>query len=929
MKWILAVTLAGLASVAGAQTPKPISDSVFESRVRPVLLAKCVSCHGEASAQGGVRLDRPLSAELARKVAAAVRYDGPMKMPPDGKLPAGELAALEGWAGAGAPWPKSAPKKPALAGPHWAFVVPRRPLEPPVAARGIDAFVLGALTQKNLRPSPAADKRTLLRRVTFDLTGLPPTPEELRAFLADATPAAYANVVDRLLSSPRFGERWARHWLDVARYADSNGLDENLALGNAWRYRDWVVDALNRDLPYDSFIREQIAGDLMVSADDGTRNRRLAATGYLTLGAKVLAEQDKPKLVMDVVDEQIDVVSKSVMGLTVACARCHDHKFDPIPTRDYYALAGIFKSTKTMGNLDFVSRWNERPLTSAALTAAQKAHDESLVPLRALLETRLAQARAHLTERVAADRPRYERAAREALVIEAESFVRGTATKDTETYGKGIGVIHSGSLPTVAEWDVSLPHAGRWELALRYAAEEKRPVKLSINGREVRADAAGRVTGSWNPEGQRWETALVVELPAGASTVRIENVDGPIPHFDKLLLSPEPGLVPDIVAGGGAVPDDPRPFLTDSERGPVQAAEAALKAAEGKRPQTPMAMAVDEGVIEDVRIHVRGDTQNLGDVAPRGFPSVLCGATGASLKSRIGSGRLELARWLTRPDHPLTARVQVNRVWLHLFGEGLVSTPDNWGLRGEKPSNPVLLDWLAVTFVEDDRWSVKRLIRRLVLSDTYRQSSQSVNAAAAKLDPDNRLLWRMNRRRLDAESLRDSLLAVSGTLDETLGGTLLASKNGDYVTDDQSANAGQYSAPRRSLYLPVIRNAVFDYFQAFDFGDPTLVNAKRSATTVSPQALYLMNSALARDQARAFAVSLRGEASDPARIQAAYWRTLGRAATAAELRRGLAFLRRADTLLSSSQPDPMKRSLGVWSAYCQVLLASNEFIYVN
>ena len=337
----------------------PAKVQFFETKVRPLLVAKCQACHNGTVQQGGVRLDsrdatlkalvpgKPLESRLI----SVIHYDGAIKMPPIGKLAPAEIALLETWVTDGAVWPETE-AKPAPLGPgkivsgpglFWSFRPVKRPLEPPIGASGIDAFIGADLQKNGLSLSPEADRLTLLRRLSFDLTGLPPSPADVTAFLNDKRPDAYARQVDRLLRSPQFGERWARHWLDVARYADSNGLDENLAFGNAYHYRDWVIDALNRDLPYDRFLRQQIAGDLMPTGDEEETNRRITATGFLTLGAKVLAEQDKPKLVMDIIDEQIDVVSKATMGLTVACARCHDHKFDPVSTKDYYALAGVFQ----------------------------------------------------------------------------------------------------------------------------------------------------------------------------------------------------------------------------------------------------------------------------------------------------------------------------------------------------------------------------------------------------------------------------------------------------------------------------------------------------------------------------------------------------------------------------------------------------------
>ncbi|MDX1933416.1 MAG: DUF1549 domain-containing protein [Capsulimonadales bacterium] len=992
----------------------------FESKVRPVLVTQCVPCHGPSLQSGGVRLDNPADVRKTLVVGdpesshlvRVMRHDGKVKMPPDGKRPASEIAVLTEWVRMGAPWPTAAPKKTAAApsGAWWAF----RPVKrvPPPRTKNLtwptsptDRFLLAALEAGGLTPAPPAGKRALIRRAYFDLTGLPPTPAQVESFVADRSPDAFARVVDRLLASPQYGERWARHWLDVVRYADSNGLDENKAFAYAWRYRDWVVRALNQDKPYDQFLREQLAGDLLESGnDENLRNERLTATGFLTLGAKVLAEQDKPKMVMDIVDEQIDVTARATMGLSIACARCHDHKFDPISTRDYYALAGIFKSTRTMKNLGFVSEWNERSLTTKELEEARRKHADSLKPLQAAVEKARADGNAELSAGLRRDADRYVKAGLELArqpgillslaeakdrpdlparqTIEATSFVRGNAARDTDHYGKGIGVIITNGTPVTAEWDIDVPTAGRYQFELRYAAEESRPVRLLINGKLVRENAAGGVTGSWMPEGQRWDPVGIFDFVAGKNTIRIERLDGPIPHFHRLLLvaprrtappaggdkpltaediAKRDGLIPEVVRRFAArlvdfdTPDAARPTVhtddtlyapptrpeerfSDAARAALKQAQETLDAARKKEPAIPIVMAVEEEMKPaDVRVHLRGDTQTLGDMVPRGYPVVLtraCPPNPADPINDKSSGRLAFARWLTDSRHPLTARVAVNRTWQHLFGEGLVSTPDNWGLTGEKPSHPALLDYLASTFVNEDGWSQKKLLRRLMLSSAYRMSSVSpIAAKAARVDPSNRLLWRMNRRRLEAEPFRDSLLYVAGKLDMTMGGTLLTTPNNDYVTNDQSNDQAQYGAPRRSLYLPVIRNAIFGFFQAFDFGDATIVNARRSSTTVAPQALYLLNSPLAREAARSFAGSLtdapQAPATDEARVRQAYYRALSRPPSPTEVRRSLTYLARFDAALTAHEADPEKRRKRVWENYCQALFATNEFCYID
>jgi len=786
-----------LPSPVAAQPPAAVE--FFEKKVRPLLADQCQSCHGAPGkkAKGGLKLTTrgellaggeggpalvPGDPDKSTLVKA-VRYDGDLKMPPKGKLKPDEIAALEKWVKDGAVWPTAAAAEAVAPAPpggplftaaqkqFWAFQPVKDPPVPaPATPNPIDAFVRARLAAAGLKAAPPADPRTLVRRVTFDLTGLPPTPEEIDAFAADPSPAAFEKVVDRLLASPAYGERWARHWLDVARYADSNGLDENTAFANAWRYRDYVVRSLNADTPYDQFVTEQLAGDLLPSsADPAVAADRLTATGFLVLGPKVLAEPDKQKMVMDIVDEQIDVVSKTFLGLTVACARCHDHKFDPIPTRDYYGLAGVFKSTKTMASLATVAKAHERPLAGPEPPEA--------VAKRTRLDT--------LRKEV-----------------------------------KGL----EGKFGATPEKD-----------------KEKR--------QEIHVEAEKR-------------------------------------------------------------------------RAEIKELEKAV------RPAVPMALAVqDEAAPADVKVHVRGNTLTLGEVAPRVFPRIVAGEAQSPVPAKA-SGRLELARWVASKDNPLTARVMVNRVWQHHFGEGIVRTPDNFGRLGERPTHPELLDWLAARFVADG-WSLKHLHRRILLSDAYRMSSANDDKSALA-DPDNRLLWRFNRRRLEAEAVRDSVLAVAGTLDRTPGGSLLANGNFEYINNEHSRGGVRYGSARRSLYLPVIRNNVFDFFQTFDFVEPHVPTGKRAHTVVAPQALFLMNNPFVAEQSAAFAASLLiGSGPDADRVTAAYRRAFGRAATTEEAARAGAFVKRYEAGLEAVETDGAKRRAKAWAAWCQVVFASSEFVYVD
>lgn len=1098
--WTAATAFGGaLAAQPGiAASPDPAAAEFFEKRVRPVLAARCQECHGAKQQKGGLRLDS-LAAILAggdsgpalepgrpdsSLLIDAVRYGQVFQMPPKGKLPEDEVAALVEWVRNGAPWPNAEPVAAApatAAGPlitgeqraFWAFQPPAEPPLPQVKdaswpASPLDRFVLAKLEAKGFAPAPRADKRTLIRRASYDLTGLPPTPEEVAAFLADESSGAFERVIDRLLASPHYGERWGRHWLDVARYADSNGLDENLAYVNAFRYRDYVVSAFNEDKPYDQFVIEQLAGDLLPpSGNAATDLQRIVATGFLSLGAKMLAEDDPAKMEMDIIDEQLDTLGVTFMGLTLGCARCHDHKFDPIPTADYYSLAGIFKSTKTMDNFSVVAVWHERALGSKDQISAAESHRKRKEEKKAAIDARVKAAGESLAGDFRNEAARYllvaaqlvhhgfelqplmARPAAEqpagAIVIEAENFQRGQATKLFDGYGADIGVIASfGPEPSFAEYDVEVPVTGTYQLELRYAADGPRPVKLFVDGGLLKLDAANQRTGSWNPDTQTWFAEAFITLAAGKHTLRLERRE-PFPHLDRLALVPrslpdevDPAAfqppAPASTAGGPLnravleqwrqavlkAQQDPKsplaawhvwrttigqglPATFDAAASAVMAAvlrapppatatqlaeryaelfrqaieavtkneklnDAALEAirqllydpagpcalpAEPEHyfasaakdelaqfrgelarleqtapPPLPQAMAVEDRQVSNVKIHIRGNHLTQGEETPRRFPRIIAGENQAPLSS-ASSGRLELAKWLVAPSHPLTARVMVNRVWRGHFGEGLVRSPDNFGKLGERPTHPELLDWLSRRFVEQG-WSLKALHRLIMLSSTY-QMSTAWNAAAAAADPENRLLWRMNRRRLEAEAVRDAILAVSGRLDRTLGGRLLNATPRQYVAGTASVDIAQYESFRRSLYLPVIRSALYETFQAFDFAEPSVPNGGRASTTVAPQALFMMNSPLVAAESKSLADELLGRSNidDNARVELLYARAFSRGPTESERVRALEFVRKVASNPAWQALEPAERRSKAWQSLCRVAISSSEFIYIE
>ena len=1014
-RFLPAVCLLAFAAEGRAASP----DEQFEKVVRPLLVGKCVGCHGETKQKGDLRLDS-LAAMLKggesgpavvpgkpeqSLIVTAVRHSEQLKMPPKEKLPAADIAALAAWVKAGAVWPDArpvvtAPAKPAAVRTFtdeekrfWAFQPVQRPKVPDApgltGSNPVDAFLAAGLKAKGLSPAPAADKRTLVRRLTFDLTGLPPTAAEVEAFEADRSPDAWDKLVDRLLASPAYGEKWGRRWLDVARYADSNGMDENLAHGNAWRYRDYVVRSFNADKPYDRFVREQIAGDLLPGGTLQERADRLTATGFLVIGPKMLAEDDPVKMRMDIIDEQLDTLGQTFLGLTLGCARCHDHKFDPLTQADYYALAGMFYSTKSMRSYGVVAQWHERPVGSAdgtvrlaefekRRTAASDAVKIAEGRLRDAVTARLTDERKRaalyaevglqLARRrdplrlVVADPSKGE--LKGSVLVEAENYTRGNALKLTDGYGAGIGVIiNGGKLPNVAEYDIEVPADGTYQIALRYAAQMSRPTVLSVGGKAVRSDAAGEVTGSWNPDGQKWFAEAVVPLTKGKTTVRLECA-GPFPHFDKLALLPlskeqaaavgptaeqvakeQKLLLPLVRAWAKAAEkwtDKPTadelaklaadvngPFKRTPELDAAVAAALAtelkrakdeLAAVEKSKPAVDEAMAVeDDARPQNVRVHLRGNHLTLGAEVPRRFPVIVAGEKQPPITT--GSGRLELADWVASKDNPLTARVMANRVWLGHFGTGLVRTPDNFGRLGERPTHPELLDYLASELVASG-WSVKHLHRLIVRSAAYRMST-GYDADTFRSDPENRSYWRFNRRRLDAEELRDGMLAVAGVLDRTAGGTLLGTRNRAYVNSTGGRGAVDFTSPRRSVYLPVIRSGLFDVFQANDFPDPSTPAGMRTQTTIPAQALFHLNSAVADQAAEAFAKSLSGLPGDDAtRVREAFRRVYARPPTAAETDRVLKFLAASDVSTDA-------KKLKAWQSLCRVLLSSAEYAFVE
>ena len=833
--WWTGLLLSG-GGVAAVESGRPGQLEFFERKIRPVLSEHCYKCHSEKAGKvkGGLEMD---TREGIRKggdsgpavvpgdagqslLLRAVRYHDPdLQMPPKkegGRLPDAVIADLEKWVREGASDPRDGESRSTAARraqeAHWAFQPVRNPPVPAAsgwARNAVDAFMLERLEREGLQPVGDAGKAALLRRATFDLTGLPPSPSELQRFLEDPAPDAFERVVDRLLASAQFGERWGRHWMDVARYAESSGKDVNLAYPAAWRYRDYVIDAFNADKPFDQFIREQVAGDLLPAGSDRQRAENLVATGFLALGPKGLNEQNPRQFHLDLADEQIDTVSQAFLGLTVACARCHDHKFDPVSQREYYALAGVFLSTDTRyGTPSGLQNRHPTPLLELPAGAGALVLEQTLAAEeRRRMEKQLAEARQ-----------------------EMEASVR-------ERFGNR-----------------NEPPDPRKQARLLVLATQIGMLESEL--------------GAFDPAGRARPLAMgAVDLPASTA-----DIPAPATPFERLRQR----------------------FL-------------------GRPPEY--------AIIGDSAFHVRGEVGQPGEKVPRAFPAVLRPAASAIPPGT--SGRLEFAEALVAEANPLTSRVFVNRVWHWIFGSGLVSTPDNFGTSGRAPSHPELLDHLAWEFRRDG-WSVKRLVRRLVLSRTY-QLDSVFDEGRFRIDPENRLHWRRSQRTLEAECVRDALLSAAGVLDlnPPLASALAEEGEGPVggprraMVEERILKVG---GTHRSVYLPVPRDILPDVLAVFDMAENSLVTGSRETTNVPSQALYLLNSPFVNDLAWKTARRVLDAApSDDGRIRWAYRLVLARDPSPDEVAAAGRFLERHPADGGRARPD------AAWAGFCQSLFATAEF----
>jgi hypothetical protein len=923
-----------LASSSSAADP---GTEFFEKKIRPVLVEHCYECHSAEAKKpkGGLLLDTRAGmlkggdsgpALVPRKpkdslILKAVHYsEEGLRMPPSGKLPAGIIADLENWVAMGAPDPRTTTASSSTAKSldlqaarrFWAFQPPRRQPAAPVKRadwprNDIDRFILAKLEANGLHPSADADRGTLLRRAYFDLIGLPPTPEQVDAFMKDESTGAFAKVIDELLASPHFGERWGRHWLDVARFAESSGGGRSLLFKDAWRYRDYVIESFNTNKPYNRFVVEQIAGDLMPASTPDERRRQLTATTFLALGPTNYERQDKDALEMDVVDEQLDTMGRAFLGMTIGCARCHDHKFDPIPTRDYYALAGILHSSQTLIH-DNVSRWVEQPLPmTPRQEAALRKFEGEVAALKE--QIKLAKAVEQKAGKLVASTAKGVIAAADLPGVvwddsQAKKVGEWTRSKYSGTY-IGDGYLHDGNADKgkkTLTFVPELPRSGRYDVRLAYSAGSNRAAKVPVHILHLDGEFSGFVNEQEDPsiDGRFVSLGTFRFDKSGQWYVIIsnENTAGHV-VVDAVQFLPEEML-------------EAKPAV-DRKQTDSKKLEAELKKLTDNGPSRPMAMSVREGNrIEDCAICIRGSILNRGEKVPRGFLQVATMGQPPAIPAGE-SGRRQLGEWLASSHNPLTARVMVNRIWHYLFGAGLVRTVDVFGTTGEPPSHPELLDHLVIEFM-DNGWSVKQLIRKIMLSRTYQQSS-TIPPEHRNADPENRWLGHMNRRRLDAEAIRDSILSVSGRLDRSLGGPNV--KKG--TTNEYQY---QFDDTRRSVYTPVLRNRLLELFEVFDFADPNLVGGRRNVSTVATQALYLTNSPFVMEQARhaarkALAAPIRSDAERVARV---YREALGRLPTDREQQLAMKFIATAAGT---------EERLQAWAGFYQALFGCIDFRYVD
>ncbi len=788
------------------------SNDFFETKIRPILVKHCYECHSDESgkARGGLKVDSrdairrggesgpaiTLRAADRSLLYQSITYQGDYQMPPKGKLPDQVIADFRSWIEMGAPDPRKTQPTARVATEididqgrqYWAYrqrsnPTPPKPKRVDWAYNDIDRFVLAKLESHDIAPSADANAEVLVRRLFFVITGLPPTPESVKRWTSQLNQTggtgidqkALGHLIEGLLETRFYGERWGRHWLDVARFAESTGGDANNVYQHAWRYRDYVIDSFNEDKPFDRFVSEQLAGDLLPISNDEEWAENLIATGFLAVGQKLVGEEDQQKFFADLVDEQIDATTRAFLATSVACARCHDHKFDPIPQSDYYALAGIFRATET----------------HYGLIKAQARQSATLIDIT------------------------------------------------------GMG-----------------PPPGKEKLS---QTEYGKLVQARDDAKQAVDDAMRRIRN-------------------GESVFRgtLRRIRSDRDETEAALQSYDRRGNPRVFAMGTQDRDYPLP----------------------------------------TRLLLRGELDKPAQLVPRGFVQVLAQPGRHVIEKRArGSGRVELAKWISSDSHPLTARVMANRIWYWMFGQGIVRTVDDFGSSGEMPSHPELLDHLAQKLVHN-RWSIKSLIREIAMSRTWQQSSQFDESHFA-MDPDNRLLWRMNKRRLEAEAVRDAMLACAGNLDvkRPLGTTLRSVGEGSVGQNVFEPVIRAIDSNHRSVYLPRVRSVLPEFLELFDAPDAGSVDGMRSATASPLQSLYMMNNPFVWNQSKSLATRVQSRPASE-RVDYLYQLTLGRYPTNEERTFAFEFMERLGSDESLGKSEKM-------AAYCQVMMCTSEFSVID
>ena len=887
----------------------------FEKKIRPVLSENCYECHSAKSKElkAGLLLDRKAGWERGGKNGSviipgepaksilmnALRYDNhDLQMPPSGKLSESVLANFEKWISMGAHDPRDSPleevfavgglkaKSLELGRKFWAFKPIKPPPLPDVQKREwikdeIDSFILRGLENKKVQPATKAAPLILLRRLFFDLTGLPPSPQDIEDFQESLSKESIEDLVDSLLESPRFGERWGRHWLDVARYADTTGGGRNNPFPNAHRYRDYVINSYNKDKPFDQFIMEQIAGDLMSSSSDEEYNEKLTGTGFLALGPHNYELQDKELLRMEVVDEQLTAVGKAFMGLTMDCARCHDHPFDPIPIQDYYSIAGIFRSTNSLvpGN---VAGFHERELKDQ-FGEERKQYQQTLASLEKRLKDSVGLLKSLGGYESKSNSRSLDPLAVEGIVVDdLETIKKGKWLSSSHTPGYvGSGYHHddnTGKGNKSITYKAKIKKGGEYDVQVSYTDNPNRSKKTPIT--VMHADGEQKIYIDQTKPPSILDTFTSVGLfrfeggERNVVQITTEGTEGHVIADAVRLVAIEEKDITSNFSGKAKETKHDLVVQKKLEEAKKNVEKIKRKIEVHKKSQ-PTKVAKVMSVLEQEKagnwhIHLRGEIRNLGPVVQRGFLQVAMprGTSSVAKIPKGESGRLQLAEWIASTDNPLPARVYANRVWHHLFGRGIVSSTDNFGEMGSRPTHPALLDYLACYLIENN-WSTKSLIRKIVLSNTYQMSTHAFDIAA-KLDPENNLFCRQNRKRLEAEAIGDAMLLAGGQI---------------------SANHPALEKKRFS-FQKLNRNKLSELFEVFDYPNPGLVSGKRNTSSVPTQALFMMNNEFVMKQARLVSEIIeKQKVHDPnSKIRLAFLKCLGRLPNEEEMKASILFL---------------------------------------